>query len=220
MRSTMRFCGAFRLRQKLSCPEDGPKTHRTPGQGVRAALFAVDDTDRRLHPEAGIAQGLDRVEERAAGGDDVLDEAHELALLERAFQPVAGAVLLRLLADDEERQARFERRGGRERDRAELGRGEPNGIGRVLADDGGDALAERAQQIGPGLEAVLVEVVLRALAGAEDEVALEIGVLDERAAQLGVLHRRAAASASRAIGSTASASSEPSTYVIIVPSSK
>ena len=52
-----------------------------------------------------------------------------------------------------------------------------DGLGLVLAHRLGDQLAERAEQLGHGLEAVLVEVVARAAPRAEDEVALEVGVL-------------------------------------------
>ena len=41
---------------------------------------------------------------------------------------------------------------------------------------------------GPRLEAVLVEVVVRAAARAEDEVALEVGVLAERGSEVLALH--------------------------------
>ena len=47
----------------------------------------------------------------------------------------------------------------------------------MLADLRREPLAERAQQVGSRLEAVLVEVVARAPAAPEDEVALEIRVL-------------------------------------------
>ena len=147
---------------------------------IRSALFAVDDAHGRVHDETDVAQRVDRVEQRAAGRDDVLDEADALALLVRALETVRRAVLLRLLANDQERQAGVERGGGRERDGAELRRGEPRRVGRVLPHGRGDALAERPQQLGPRLEAVLVEVVARALAGAKQEVAFEIRVLDER----------------------------------------
>ena len=68
-------------------------------------------------------------------------------------------------------------------DRAELGPGEPHRVRLVLGDRRGDPLAERPEQLGPRLEAVLVEVVARAPARAEDEVALEVGVLAERRAR-------------------------------------
>jgi len=65
----------------------------------------------------------------------------------------------------------------------------------VRRDLGRDALSERAEDVRSRLEAVLVQVVARALSRAEDEVALEVCVLDERA------------------------SDAPSSYVIIEPSS-
>ena len=43
----------------------------------------------------------------------------------------------------------------------------------------GEAGSERAQQVRPGLEPILVEVPGRALARPKHEVALEEGVLDE-----------------------------------------
>src|SRR5579864_1389982 len=220
MRSTMRFCGAFRGPQELSCPEDRPETHRPPGESVGTALLAVDDAHRGLHLQARVAQRLDRLQQGAAGGDDVLDEAHRLALLERPLEPVAGSVLLRLLANDQEREPRLERRGRCERNRAELRRSEARRDRGVLDNLGGDPLAECAQEVGPRLEAVLVEVVPGAPARTQDEIALEIGVLEKRGAKLLVRHARAAASAARAIVSASTDSGEPSTSVSIVPSSK
>src|SRR5439155_6361294 len=109
-----------------------------------------------------------------------LDEADALALVVRTLELIPGPVLLRLLAHDQERQPGLERRSRREGDRTELGRREPRRVGCVLAHRRRDALAERAQQLGARLEAVLVEVVARALPRAENEVALEVRVLDER----------------------------------------
>src|SRR5579859_368689 len=216
----MRFCGAFHPGQELSGPENGEKPYRFPCERLVSALFAVDDADGGGDDEARGAQRVDRCEQRAARGDDVLDEAHGLAGFVGPFEPLAGAVLLRLLADDEERQAAFERRRSRERDGAKLWAGEPVRVRCVLAHRRGDAPAERAQEVGPRLEAVLVEVVPRPLARAEEEVALEIGRVDERSSQLLVVQRRAAATASRAIGRSVAASGDPSANEIIEPSPK
>src|SRR5579862_2817398 len=188
MRSTMRFCGAFEALEELPRAEDRTEPDGPPREGVRAPFLAVDDAHGGVHDEARGAQRVDGIEQRAARGDDVLDEAEALAVVVRSFDPVAGSVLLRLLADDDERQPRLERRGRRERDGAELGRGDPRRVRRVLRDLCGDALAQRAQDVWARLEAVLVEVVARPLAGAEDEVALQVRVLDERAAELSVVH--------------------------------
>src|SRR5206468_13126771 len=105
-----------------------------------------------------------------------------------ALEPLVRAVALRRLARDLEREPRFERRRRRERDSPELRACDHCRIGRVLADACGDALAECAQEVGPRLEAVLVEVVARAFAAAQQEVPLEVRVLLQRALQLLVGH--------------------------------
>jgi len=91
----------------------------------------------------------------------------------------------------------------------------------VLADRGGDPLAECREEVGPRLEAVLVEVIARPLAGAQDEIALEIRGGEERLAQLHVAHaRRAAMRTCRATGSSRAPSGEPGPKVTNEPSSK
>jgi hypothetical protein len=135
-------------------------------QSVDAALLAVDHADRRTADEPGLPERLYRLPGRTAGGDDVLDQADALPRLEHALEPVPGAVLLGLLAHDQEREARLERGGGGQGDRSELGAAEQVGLGVVRGDRGRDARSERAQELRPGLEAVLVEVVARPAAGA------------------------------------------------------
>jgi hypothetical protein len=155
----MRLCGAFRGPEQVSCPEERPEAHGVTRESIRPALLPVDDADSRLHHEARSAERLDRIEQRAAGRDDVLDEADALTLLVRALDALRGAVFLRLLADDDERQAGLQRRRGGQRDRSELRTGEPRCVGGMLAYRGGDPLAERLQQVRARLEPVLVEVV-------------------------------------------------------------
>src|ERR671936_4570 len=94
------------------------------------------------------------------------------ARAEGTFDPIRGPVLLRRLTDDQERKAGDKRSCRGERDGAELGRGQERRVRRMLGCLGRDELPERAEQLRPRLEAVLVEVVLRPSAGAEDEVAL------------------------------------------------
>src|SRR5205823_10463667 len=120
------------------------------------------------------AERLDGLEGRPARGDDVLDQTDALALLVDALEPIGGAVLLRPRADDQERQPTCQRRGCGERDRTELGAGEADCIRLVLTHGRRDRRAESAEQVGPRLETVLVEVVARAAAGAQEEVALEV----------------------------------------------
>src|SRR5260221_11502488 len=101
----MRLCGAFRGSEELSCPEERPQAHGLARETIGSALLTVDHALRRLDDEARSAERLDRIEQGPAGRDDVLDEADALALLVGAFDPLCGAVFLRLLADDDERQA-------------------------------------------------------------------------------------------------------------------
>jgi len=73
---------------------------------VRTAFLAVDDADGGVHDEAGFAQCVDRLEQRAAGCDDVLDEADSLAVVVHALDALRRAVVLGGLAHDQERQSR------------------------------------------------------------------------------------------------------------------
>ena len=125
-----------------------------------------------------------------------------------AFEAVGGAVVLGGLADDQKRKTGRERRSSGESDGAELGAGEAVGVGLVLANRLRERRAERPQEVGLRLEAVLVEVVLRAAPGAEEEVALEVGRLAQAAGELGSVH--AGDRSSCAIGRSRSASGVPS----------
>src|SRR5690348_5645117 len=153
-------------------------------ESVGPALLAIDHADGRADDEPGVANRLDGLEQRPAGGHDVLHEADGFDLLEWPLDAVRGAVLLRRVPDHEEREPRDERRGRGEDDAAEDGRGKAVGVRLVLTDRGGDPLAELGEEVGASLEAVLVEVVARPLARAKDEVSLEVGSGDERLAEL------------------------------------
>src|SRR5829696_4735866 len=198
-------CGGLRALEQLSCPKKGPQAHPDTRELVGSALLPVDHTDRCAALQAGLAKRLDGRDCGASGGHDILDEAHPLASLEGALDAVGGAVVLRLLADDQERQPRGERRGGGEGNGAELGACEPRSGRFVLADDRGDSRADRLEELRLRLEAVLVEVVGGAAAGAEDEITLEEGVLAERRPQLVIGHARSSSS-SRASSRRSSAS--------------
>jgi hypothetical protein len=187
----MRFCGSFRALGQLSCPEEGPQADAVARKLVHSALLAIDHADRGSTLETGLAERRDRGQRCAAGGDDVLDQADPLAGDEGAFEPVPRAVVLRLLADDQEGEARRERGRGRQRDGAELRPRQPICVGLVFGDEIREPRAEGLEQVGARLEAVLVEVVRGAAAGAEDEVALEVSVLAYRLAELRRLHAAA-----------------------------
>src|SRR4029453_9063012 len=204
----MRFCGGFLRRQQLSCPKKGHKTGSAARQSGGSALPAVEHADRDSALQAGFADGIERLDDGPAGGDDVFHEAHALARLEDAFEAVRGAVLLCRLTHDQEREPGGHRSRGSKRDRSELRAREANRVGLVLGDRRRDVLAERGEQLGPCLEAVLVQVVVRAAPGAQDEVALEVRVLAERGSEVVALHVAAASSASRAWTSSGAASGE------------
>src|SRR5262249_51033274 len=147
--------------------------------------------------------------ERPAGRDDVLHEAHQLARAAEPFKPVRGAIFLRLTAHDDEGPSG--RHGCRscQRDGSERGPRKPDGIWLNVLHDGGEALSELPQQFRLRLEAVLVEVVARALAGAEHEIAFEQRVLDEQLTERVDGGGRAhGASASCAAATSASCSNE------------
>src|SRR6478672_12260508 len=131
--STMRFCGGFLAFQQVCCPEKGAQADGVTREGVGSALLPIDHADSRPDDETGLADGRDRLDERPSRGHDVLDEAHELALLEGALEPVCGAVGLRLVADHDERQPARQRSRRGERHGAEHRRGEADGLRLVLA---------------------------------------------------------------------------------------
>ncbi len=166
--------------------------HSEARERVHTALFAVDDADRRSALETRLAQGSDGLRESSSGRDDVLDQADAVTGFERPLDPVRRPVLLGLVADDHERKPRRDRRGRGEDDGPEDRTGEAHGLGLVLLDGGAQAAAERFEDVRLRLEAELVEVEGRALAGAEDEVALEVAVLDERPTELRRRSRRCA----------------------------
>ena len=124
-RSTMRFCGTF---PQLGAGEEGAQPNGGARERVHAPLLAVDDANRVGDTHSGLAKGLDGLDRGAAGGDDVLDQADALAARVDALELVRRAVALGGLADDQEREARFERGRGGQGDGAQLRPGEPSAI--------------------------------------------------------------------------------------------
>ena len=127
--------------------------------------------------------------------------------------PLAGAIGFSLPADEKARQAARKRCGSSKSHGAQLGPSDPRRPRRYKLSD---QRRYGSKKLRPRFETVLVEVVRRPPAAAEDEVPLEVRVLLERRAQLGVGHARAACSAPRASSSSGAAScsfsvtSEPS----------
>lgn len=98
----MVFCGGFVHLQELTCTKERPEAHAETRESVRAAFLPVDDTDRIPDHEPFVSESRHRLGESTAGGDDILDEAHQLAPLEGALDPFRRAVFLGLTADDDE----------------------------------------------------------------------------------------------------------------------
>ena len=170
----MRFCGSFsEASEHVGRTKQRPQAHAEPREGVGAALLAVDDADRRSstrdrpphgarpprRPRRPIVTTSSTRQTRSPGSNV-------------ALEPVRGAVLLRLSAHDQERhaarRATWPRRAPPRLARARRAGSRPARLGHRLGEPG----AEPAQQLRVGLEAVLVEVVRRAPARAEHEVAL------------------------------------------------
>src|SRR6476620_1610096 len=92
-RSTMRLCGTF---PELRAREERAEAHRDAGERVDPSLLAVDHANRVRHTQSGLAERLDGLDCRPAGGDDVLDEADAVAVLEGALDAIGRPVLLGL----------------------------------------------------------------------------------------------------------------------------
>src|SRR5438876_4854900 len=76
-------------------------------EGFAGAFFAIHHGEHQRDLAAGIAHRFDRLQRRAAGGGDVLDDHHALALqalaLGQSLDREPGAMLLRFLANEERR---------------------------------------------------------------------------------------------------------------------
>src|SRR6516165_703438 len=102
-RSTMRICGGFGGLEQLGGGEKRAQADGVTRERVGPSLLPIDHADGRSHLQAGLPESRDGLERGPAGGDDVLDQADELARLEHSLDPVRRAVLLGLRAHDQER---------------------------------------------------------------------------------------------------------------------
>src|SRR5205823_5900117 len=143
---------------------------------VFAALTAVQHHDKMNHIEARVAQHLDRAERVAAGRDHVLDHCDALARRDASLDLLRGAVALRLLADEEQRQSGLHRHSPAKQYGSELWRCEAL---RLFRHELSKMRAEALEQVGLGLEQEFVEVSIGLLAGAQDELALQVRGSDE-----------------------------------------
>src|SRR6266545_409095 len=216
----MRLCGGFLRFEQLSCTKQGHQSGSTAGESVHSAFLPIDDADGNSTLQTSLPERFQGFQGGSAGGDDVLDETYALARFVVAFEPLLRPVLLRRLAHNQEGQAGRERRCRRQRNRPQLGTGQPHRVRLVLGDGGCEVLAERGEQVRPGLEAILVEVIARAAPRPKHEVAFEIGVLAERGGELFPSHDRATRTAWRASGIKRVAWGESPSTETIEPSPK
>src|SRR5438445_12055414 len=77
------------------------KAHADLGEEDRAALFPIHDAHAVLDDRTVLPQPIDRAPQGAAGRHDVLNEQHEIASVQLAFEVVLPAVFLRGLAPDD-----------------------------------------------------------------------------------------------------------------------
>ena len=85
----MRVFGGLSGRNEISCREERPQADAQTGERVHSSLLPIDHADGIPDDETGLAERRDRLGQRAARGDHVLDQADELARLEQALDPVA-----------------------------------------------------------------------------------------------------------------------------------
>jgi hypothetical protein len=155
---------------------------------LTATLLAIDHRQclDDLHARSG--ERVDRCEQRATGGDDVVDDQHTLAGVQlRPLDERAGAVILGLLAHDERAQRLL----------ATAQRRHPRGDGIGAERQPADGLdvelaATRQHEQGHQVQAatlerhqLAVEVHVAAPAAAEHEIAEHKGAIREEIVQLG-----------------------------------
>ena len=203
-----------RRKSGSSCTPSAASASRPPSSRSSTQSASLDD-------QTGCPQRLDRRDQRAARGDDVLDHEHALARLEHALDAALGAVLLGRPCARSGTGCRVASAGAAASGTApSSGPASRSGAGSLAAASSAERLADRPEQRRIGLEAVLVEVDGRALARAQDEIAVQQRALGDAARELLARHRPVAASASAASGSSRSASGAPCASESIEPSSK
>src|SRR6186997_3151936 len=188
----MLLSGTFAQLQQVARAEERTESHAETSERVGTAFLAVDDADGVPDDETLVTDGRHRLRERSAGGDDVLEEAHQLTRCENPLDAFGRAVFLGFTAHDDEGQTGRHCCRSCQRHRPESGAGKPNSVRLGVAYGARECLAERTENLGLGLEPVLVEVPGRRAPGAKDEIALEQRPLDEQPAELVVRHVRSA----------------------------
>ena len=198
----MRLCGGFLRREQLSCPKKRHETDATARESVRSALLAVDARRPRFGTPGRLRGGRRRP--RATAPPEVTTSSTR-----QTRSPGSKTPSSRFAVPYSFAALRTIRNGSPDESDAAAASATAPSSGPASRSASGSCSATVAamrspsarEQLGPRLEAVLVEVVVRAPARAQDEVALEVGVLAERGAELVVASRAPRPrSASRAMG--------------------
>src|SRR2546423_4717179 len=126
--STMRLDPLIFRRMQVFCEKQRSEPHADARQRIASTLLSVDDTDGCPTFQTSVTKRFDRLDGGPAGGNDVLDQADDLSCPEDTLEAIGRPVVLRLFADDQEREPRRKRGRGGKRDRPELGPGQTVGV--------------------------------------------------------------------------------------------
>ena len=148
------------------------KSQVRPGKIGRTARFAVNNADDFGQLRVFPAQGFRRIEDRAAGSDDILDDEQFAPLHGATLGDLARAIILRLFADEKEGQAGQlrEHRGNGDAAHFEA-RQCIDFLGHQFAQGNGDML----EQVGIGFKKIFVEILAALRARTQREVARDVG---------------------------------------------
>ncbi len=160
------------------------QAHAEAREGVHTALFPVDDTDGRAAFQTSLPYGPDGI------GRDAPPEV-TTSSTSTTRSPGSNAPSSRFAVPYAFASPRTIRNGSREASEAAAasatapssGPAIRTASGSTSAIRSGEPRAERLEQLGHGLEPVLVQVVPRPPPRAQDEVALEVRVLAQRGEQ-------------------------------------
>ena len=83
------------------------RTHVVGGEFRNGVFLAIDDAQDTHHPAPEVLHGANRLEGRAPGGDDVIENHNRITRRQQAFDSEACAVPVISSTSEEERRTRF-----------------------------------------------------------------------------------------------------------------